>query len=84
MQIRLHELKHQVQIFLILGLNYFVKLDDILMVKLFEYGHFSISPLGVDRIAKCVEHLFKGITFVGSLLLYLPNMAICPASHLLL
>ena len=84
MQICLHKLEHQVQVLLILGLDYSVKLDNIIMIELLKYRNFTVGPLGVNRITKCIEHLLKGITFMSSLLLYLPNMAVCATSHLLL
>lgn len=84
MQICLHKLKYQVQVLFIFGLDDSVKLDNIFVIKLFEYGNFSIGSLRVNRITKCVEHFLQSIPFVSAFLLNLPDVPVGTATHLFL
>ncbi len=83
MQIRLHELKHQVQILLVFGLNHPIKLHNIVLVELLQDGHFAVGALCVDRVTECVEYLLQCVTLVCALLFDFPYMAVCTTAHLL-
>lgn len=82
-QVRLHVLEHQVDVFAVLGLDSLLQLYDVVVVQLPQDAHLPVGSLGVRGVLECVENLLQGTyRFIG-LVLHLPNMAVGAAAHLL-
>lgn len=83
MKVSIHILKYNINIFSILSNKYFVKFDNILMMKLHENSYFSISPLCISRIMKCIEIFFKCFNLFCFSIDDFEDMAICSTTYFL-
>jgi hypothetical protein len=60
MKIRLHEIKNQVQVFVVLRLDNIEKSHYILMpIQLLQKHHFSERPLRIGCIVECIKYFLK-------------------------
>ncbi len=74
-------LKDEVNIFIVLGSDDVVDLDDIFVFELFEEHDFAIGSLGVGGVGKCIEVLFECFQLFGFSIGDFPNNAICSTSY---
>ena len=82
--VRVHEVKIEINIPVILSLNHILKPNDILVpIQLLQEHHLSESPLSVSRILESVKILFQRDNFLGSLINGLPDNAIRTLAQLL-
>ncbi len=58
MQICLHKLENQVQIFIVLCLYHSVKLHDVLVLNLMQKNYFAVCALCVCGVLEGVKYLF--------------------------
>lgn len=78
MQIRVHKVKDQVYIPVILSPNDVLKPNDILVTgQLLQKYDFSESPLSVCGILKGIEVLLQSYSLLGSLVNCLPHNTVC-------
>ncbi len=84
MQIRLHILKKQVQILVILSLDDSFKLYDVWVVKLMQDGDLSICSLSIDIVLKRVKYFFESICYFSRLFDNFPYMSIGTTTQKLL
>ena len=82
MQVSFHELKHQVQILLVLGLHHPEQLYHVVILQSMQDLNLPIRALGIAGIPKCIEYFLQGVDFVCFLLPGLPYVAVGSASHL--
>jgi hypothetical protein len=80
-QVGLHVLEQQVDVFIIIGANGVVELDDVGVVQLPQDLDLPICPLGVGGVLEGVEYLLQGINLFRSLLFDLPNMPVRSRAH---
>lgn len=57
-EICLHELKNQVQIFIVFRSNDSVEFDNVLVIDLVEEDDFAVGALGVGGMLKGVKYFF--------------------------
>ena len=57
-EICLHELENEVQIFVVLRSNDSVEFDDVLVIDLVEEDDFAVGALGVSGVLKGIEYFF--------------------------
>ncbi len=57
-KIGLQKLKHQIQVFVVLGPDYLVQFDDIRVVKLVQQYYLPICALSVRGVLKSIEYFF--------------------------
>ena len=84
MQICLHMLKYQVQIFIVFCLDYWFELDYVRVVDLMQNGDFTICSLSIDIILKGVEYFFKCIGLFSWFLYDFPDVAVSSTTKKLL
>ena len=74
MQVRVHEVEHQVYVAVVLGADHILQADDILVPgKLLQEDDLAEGALGVGRILECVKVLLKGHDLLGLLINGLPH-----------
>ncbi len=84
MQICLHMLKYQVQIFIVFRFDYWFELNYVRVVNLMQNGDFTICSLRIDIILKGVKYFFKCIGLFGGFLDNFPDVTISPTTEKLL
>jgi hypothetical protein len=85
MQVRLHEIEHQVQILVIFRLNDILQSDDISMVShLLQEHNFPESALGISSIMESIEYLLQGNSLLSLLIACFPDYSVSALPQLLL
>lgn len=84
MQIRVHEVEHQVDVPVILGSNYVLQTNDILVAgKLLQEDDLSERALGIGSILERVEVLLERHDLLGPLVNRLPDNTISTLTEFL-
>lgn len=83
MQINVHVLEHQVDIFVVLCPDDVVDADDVLLFELFEEHDLTVGSLGVCGVREGVEVLFQRFDLFGLAVSHFPHYAIRPAADFL-
>ena len=82
MKISVHKVKHQVDVFVILGFDQSLKGHDVVMtLQLLEEHYLPESPLGVGSIVKSIEDLLERHDLLGELVDSLPDNSIGPLAQ---
>lgn len=77
MQVCLHEVEHQVDIFVIFGLYEMLETHNVGMaVELSQKNHLAEGALGIGRILECIEHFFDSYHISGLLVDGFPDHAV--------
>ena len=84
MQICLHMLKYQVQIFIVFRFDYWFELNYVRVVNLMQNGDFTICSLRIDIILKGVKYFFKCKGLFGGFLDNFPDVTVSPTTEKLL
>ena len=58
-EIRFDKFENQIQIFVILSLEYVMELDDIIVFELRKEHDFAVGTLSVSGVLESIENLFK-------------------------
>lgn len=77
MQIGLHELEYQIDIFVILCFDCLVKFDYVDVVGLLQDLDLAVSTLGIGGVLESIEDFLKGIDFFIKTILHFPHVAVC-------
>ena len=75
-EICFHELKDQVQIFIILGSNNSVQFYNIFTINLVKKDDFAIGTLSVSGVLKGIEYIFYSKEFTCFNLINFPDMSV--------
>jgi hypothetical protein len=81
-QVRLHKLKYQIDVFVVVSLESVVEFDDVGVISLLQYFDLTVGALCICGMLKGVEYLFESVNLFGHLLLYLPDMSVGTRAHL--
>ena len=82
-EIRLHVLKKQIDVLVILRANGIVELDDIGVVQLAQDLYLAVGALRVGGVLEGVEYLLQRQHATRSLLFHLPDVTVGTGTHLL-
>lgn len=82
-QVALQVLEHQVQVDIVLGLDYLLELDYVGVVELFQDADLPVGALRIGVVLEGQEYLFERVQFLCFPLLDLPDIAIGSAADLL-
>lgn len=80
-QVCFHELKDQVNVFVVVCPECVVEFYYVGMFGLFEDLNLAVGALGVGRVLEGVEDFFKCKYFFGGLFLYFPDMPVGPRAY---
>ena len=83
MQINVHMLKNEVNIFVILGPDCVVDADDVLMFELFEKHDLTVGSLGVCGVCEGVKIFFEGFELLGLAVCHFPDDSVSATSDFL-
>lgn len=81
-QVRFHEIKYHVQVFVVFSFDYILELDDVFVaIQLIQELHLSKSSLSICGIMKGIEHLFQSDYLLSFLVLGFPHNAVRALAH---
>lgn len=83
MKVCLHELKNQVNIFIVIGFDGIDQFYYIGVIQLFQNLYLTVCSLGICRMLKSIKNLFEGIYFFSGFFLYFPDMPVCTGPYFL-
>ena len=83
MQIDIHMLKHQVNIFVVTCPQNILQNYDVWMLQLLQKHDLSVSSLSICGVSESIEVLFESFDFVGLFVDDFPNYAVGTAADLL-
>ena len=81
MQVRLHELEHQVQVTSVLRFYRPLQLHHVLVIQLVQDRHFPVSTLRVDVVLEGIENLFERVLAAASFVEHFPDVAVGAAAE---
>jgi len=80
-EISLHKFEYQIEIFVILGTDDIMQLDDVGVRQFMQIHDLAIGPLSVDRMLERIKYFFKSQGLVRLSVCHLPNVAVCSGAH---
>jgi len=83
-QVNVHVLEDQINIFVIFCLYYFFKFYYVGMTQFHQKHDFTVSPLCVCRIVKCIKVLFQSFYFSGTFVSDFPDVTVGSAPYFLM
>jgi hypothetical protein len=83
MQIGLHELEEQVDIFVVIGADGIMQPDDVGVLQLLQNLDLPVGALGVSGVLEGIEDLLQSHHLLRTLVLHLPHVPVCARTHLL-
>lgn len=82
-QVGLHVLKHQIDVFVVLGSDHAVQFDYVRVVQLMQQRNLTEGTLGISRMLKGIKDLFESDQAFCSSIDGFPYMPVGPAAYLL-
>jgi hypothetical protein len=82
-QIGLHKLENQIDVFVVLGPDHRVEFDYVGVVHLVQQRDLAEGALGVSRMLERIEYLFEGNDCLGLSVDGLPDVSVGSTAHLL-
>lgn len=75
-QVDVHELEHEIYVFVIVSFDDVYELDDVVVVELLQEYDLAVGALRIRRMLKRIEDLLEGVYLVGAPIEHLPDVAV--------
>ena len=83
MEICFHEFEEQVDIFVVIGADSIMQLDDVGVLELLQNLDLPVGSLGISGVLKGIEDLLQSHHLLRPLVLHLPHVPVRARTHLL-